>query len=85
MKSIVSSFAIDLFSLGLLVEVLCRRECDASTTALPSPHHMDPDRHHQELVDLFGNQERLYGVMESLERRIFSNINCSSIIDIEWK
>lgn len=66
-RPVYSSFAIDLFSLGLLIEVLCRRYCDASTTALPSPHHLDPDRHRHELVELFGQQERLYGVMESLK------------------
>ena len=35
---VLSSLAIDLFSLGLLIEVLCRPECGPSTTALPSPH-----------------------------------------------
>ncbi len=61
---VLSSFAIDLFSLGLLIEVLSRPECDPSTTALPSP---DFDFNYHELRVLFGDQENLYGIMESLK------------------
>ena len=60
---IVSSLSIDLFSLGLMIEVLCRRSCDSSSTALPS---VAEDSSYDELHDLLSNQERLYEKMESL-------------------
>ncbi len=62
-NDLLSSLEIDLFSLGLLIEVLCRSECHPSSTALPSSHS---DPRQQKLRRLLYNQESLYGEMESV-------------------
>ncbi len=62
---VLSSLAIDLFSLGLLIEVLCRPECGPSTTALPSPHFHS--NYQQQLRVLLKNQHSLYEIMDSLK------------------
>ena len=59
-----ASLWIDLFSLGLLIEVLCRQSCDPSSTALPS---VSEDSSHNQLQFLLSNQESLYKRMESLD------------------
>jgi len=63
-RSIRASLSIDVFSVGLLVEVLCRRECSASSTALPTVSG-DPD--YSLLHHLFTNQDALYARMEGLK------------------
>jgi serine/threonine protein kinase len=62
-KSVQASLSIDVFSVGLLVEVLCRKTCFASSTALPTLSE-DPDCSliHRLLTD----QEALYDRMEGL-------------------
>ena len=62
-SELLSSLSIDLFSLGLLIEVLCRKHCDPSSTALPTVSE-DPD--HIQLCELLSNQSFLDERMESL-------------------
>lgn len=61
--SLLANLTIDLFSLGLLIEVLCRKNCDPSSTVLPTVGE-DPDYH--QLRKLLSDQMTLFEKVESL-------------------
>lgn len=61
---IMSSLSIDLFSLGLLIDILCRKECYPSSLVLPS---VTDDPNHLQLRRIFSEQTFLYSEIDSLK------------------
>jgi len=72
---LVASPWIDIFSVGLLIEVLSREHCHSTSTALPDDH--------DEVVQLLKDQELLILKNGKFEEASVPIRDCSTNVDID--